>query len=116
VLNALGHQGRVKSPTYALVEPYELDQVTVFHFDLYRLGNPEELEYIGLRDYFEVPGGTRRHICLIEWPERAGRLLPEPDLRISLRAEACERVAQLDAEPPLIATLRDRFVTLKQRA
>jgi tRNA threonylcarbamoyladenosine biosynthesis protein TsaE len=74
-LRALGHTGNVKSPTFTLVEPYELNGKSTFHFDLYRIHNPEELYDIGLEEYL-APG----HICLIEWPENAGNLLPKPDL------------------------------------
>ncbi len=79
VLRGLGFDGAVKSPTFTLVEPYEFRDFAVYHFDLYRIGDPDELEYLGLGDYFR--GGS---VCLIEWPARGHPVLPASDLHIEL--------------------------------
>jgi tRNA threonylcarbamoyladenosine biosynthesis protein TsaE len=79
ILRGLGYQGPARSPTYTLVEPYEIDSRRVYHLDLYRLGDPEELDYLGLRDLLGEAA-----IWLVEWPERAAGLLPAPDLTIGI--------------------------------
>ncbi|MDG2090867.1 MAG: tRNA (adenosine(37)-N6)-threonylcarbamoyltransferase complex ATPase subunit type 1 TsaE [Gammaproteobacteria bacterium] len=78
-MHAIGYEGAVKSPTYTLVEPYDINGRNIMHFDLYRLSDPEELEFLGFRDYLD--GAT---LCLIEWPEKAKGFLPEPDLAIDI--------------------------------
>lgn len=93
LLRSLGFTGTVKSPTYTLVEPYRVNDRDVYHFDLYRLGDPEELEYLGVRDYFRKDA-----LCLIEWPEKAKGFVPDGDLIITLAYNGETRVAQIDCQ------------------
>ncbi|QXW27047.1 tRNA (adenosine(37)-N6)-threonylcarbamoyltransferase complex ATPase subunit type 1 TsaE [Acinetobacter johnsonii] len=79
-LQAMGHKGAVKSPTYTLVEPYNIQGKDIFHFDLYRLNDPYELELMGIRDYLE----TADALFLFEWPSKGGEEIPEADLIINI--------------------------------
>jgi tRNA threonylcarbamoyladenosine biosynthesis protein TsaE len=92
LLRALGHEGRVKSPTYTLVEPYELSSLHFYHFDFYRLKDPSEWAQGGFREYFNA-----HSLCAVEWPERAGALLSSPDVEIALSFEADARRARVEA-------------------
>ncbi|MDE1183128.1 tRNA (adenosine(37)-N6)-threonylcarbamoyltransferase complex ATPase subunit type 1 TsaE [Paraburkholderia sp.] len=98
-LRGLGHTGRVRSPTYTLVEPYTLErpagELAVYHFDLYRFTDPAEWADAGFREYFDSGA-----VCLVEWPQRAGRLLGVPDLVFSLDVDGDGRllVAQAYSE------------------
>ena len=91
VLRASGHKSAVKSPTYTLVEEYETPRGKFFHFDLYRVKDPEELEWIGIRDYLE-----QQSLCFIEWPELGKGYLPDPDIVITMKTEGDGRVVEID--------------------
>ena len=92
VLNALGHTGRVKSPTYTLLEPYSAGDLELRHFDLYRLNDEEEWESAGFRDEFDG-----HNVFFIEWPEKAQDLLPAADMEIDLDIAGEGRIATLRA-------------------
>jgi tRNA threonylcarbamoyladenosine biosynthesis protein TsaE len=95
-LQGLGYVGAVKSPTYSIMEPYEIKGLSYCHLDLYRLAHSEELEYLGLRDLLE-DGAT----LLVEWPERGRGELPLPDLDISIEYLPQGRILELEAETEL---------------
>jgi tRNA threonylcarbamoyladenosine biosynthesis protein TsaE len=90
LLRALGVQGRIKSPTYAVMEPYALAQGAASHFDFYRFNDPHEWVDAGFRDVFAAPG-----LKLMEWPEKAAAVLPTPDLLITLEPAAESDTARL---------------------
>jgi len=96
LLQAAGHTGRVKSPTYTLVEPYAISvqgrPLSLMHFDLYRLGSPEEFIDAGFREYLDSD-----HLCVVEWPEQARDLLPSADLDVFLSVEGAGRAVELRA-------------------
>lgn len=95
MLRALGHAGAVKSPSYALVEPYELSSLHLYHFDLYRIKDPQEWLSSGFREYFGPDAA-----CVVEWPERAGSALAPPDLEVRLDFQGEGRHAVLEARTP----------------
>jgi tRNA threonylcarbamoyladenosine biosynthesis protein TsaE len=90
LIQTLGYTGKVRSPTYTLVEPYACAAIPVFHLDLYRLTDAEELEWLGLRDLLEQPA-----LLLVEWPERGNGVLPPADLTVYIEYSGSGRVARL---------------------
>ena len=95
LLRALGYPGRVKSPTYTLVEPYTDLRLNLYHFDFYRFNDRSEWLNSGFRDYFNAES-----LCIVEWPERAGDLIAPPDLDIHLEYQGEQRRALLGAHSP----------------
>ncbi|MDH5633690.1 MAG: tRNA (adenosine(37)-N6)-threonylcarbamoyltransferase complex ATPase subunit type 1 TsaE [Gammaproteobacteria bacterium] len=95
ILKGLGHTGSAKSPTFSLVEPYELGGRAIFHFDLYRLKQPEELEFMGIRDFFD-----QASLVLVEWPEKGAGVLPPADADIILARTQDGRSITWEAHTP----------------
>lgn len=96
-LRAAGVTGAIKSPTYALVEEYEISQRKIFHFDLYRLAEPDELEWIGIDDYLNQDA-----LCFVEWAEKGAGILPPADIVISLSQKEDGRLLKIDDKNHLI--------------
>ncbi|MDR3392558.1 MAG: tRNA (adenosine(37)-N6)-threonylcarbamoyltransferase complex ATPase subunit type 1 TsaE [Sulfuriferula sp.] len=92
ILRGLGYEGKVKSPTYTLVEVYALSRINLYHFDLYRFNDALEWEEAGFREFF-----NRDSVCLVEWPEKAAELLPTPDIRLYLTPDGDGRNAVIEA-------------------
>jgi tRNA threonylcarbamoyladenosine biosynthesis protein TsaE len=95
LLRGLGYAGRVKSPTYTLVEPYVLSRLNLYHFDFYRFKDRSEWLSSGFREYFDGSAA-----CIVEWPERASGLLTDPDIAIRLEMEGDSRRASLESRTP----------------
>ncbi|WEF32783.1 tRNA (adenosine(37)-N6)-threonylcarbamoyltransferase complex ATPase subunit type 1 TsaE [Pseudoduganella chitinolytica] len=108
LLHAAGHPGHVKSPTYTLAEPYQVtidgQPVTVIHYDLYRLGSPEEFLDAGFREDFDG-----RNVCIVEWPEKAEGVLPPPDLRVILAVAGTGRDVELQGSSALGSSCLQRL-------
>jgi tRNA threonylcarbamoyladenosine biosynthesis protein TsaE len=104
-VTALGHLGKVKSPTFSLVETYDLEHAHLYHFDLYRLNDPHELEYTGMRDI----AGEADVICLIEWPERGGAELPRADIEICFRHQDESRGVETQAKSTIGQRIIDKL-------
>jgi tRNA threonylcarbamoyladenosine biosynthesis protein TsaE len=106
LLRGLGYAGTVRSPTYTLMEPYSLAHLSVYHLDLYRLADPEELEWLGIRDL-----DTGVDLLLVEWPEHGAGLLPPADLVISIEYQGAGRLLQVRSPTPqgqsMVAGLSD---------
>lgn len=96
LLRGLGYAGKVKSPTYTLVEPYVISRLNLYHFDLYRFIDPDEWDAAGFRDYFNP-----QSICLVEWPEKAGDLIPQADIDVSLLPQDNGRMLRIRANSSL---------------
>ena len=108
LMRGLGHDQAVKSPTFTVVEPYQLSGLDIYHCDLYRLSDPEELDYMGFEDYVHD-----RSICLVEWPDKGRGVLSPPDVVLSMAAEEGEqRVLDVMARTAAGEELLDQFAVL----
>jgi tRNA threonylcarbamoyladenosine biosynthesis protein TsaE len=103
VLRGLGHVGKVKSPTFTLLELYEVSSLYLYHFDFYRFTDSGEWEDAGFRDYFDA-----KSVCMVEWPEKVGDLLPSPDVEIRLCVEGNGRRITVSARTEAGSQCLDR--------
>jgi tRNA threonylcarbamoyladenosine biosynthesis protein TsaE len=110
-LQRLGYPGKVKSPTYTLVEPYEIGAQKIFHFDLYRIQDPHELEFIGLADYFSLNA-----LCLVEWPQNGLQALPIADVSCYIMSYSTGRQIRLEASTPHGQNILERLDRHKPHA
>lgn len=104
IVRAFGHSGNVKSPTYTLVEEYNLPPYSLYHFDLYRLSDPEELEFMGIRDYFRP-----QTLCLIEWASRGMGMIPDADIIIHIDYADVGRTVRFEPKTPLGTQILQNF-------
>ena len=104
VLHGLGYTGKVKSPTYTLVEPYVVSELHLYHFDLYRFNDVEEWGASGFREYFNPAS-----VCFVEWPEKAGELMPQPDMEICLGLQGAGRSLEIKAHSAQGKTCLERL-------
>ena len=103
-MRGYGIEGAIKSPTYTLVEPYELAQCQLYHFDLYRLASPDEVDFLGIDDYF-----NDHSVCLVEWPDKGGLRLPGPDLVLTLSSAGTGRELHCRSETTKGAMIYQRL-------
>ena len=106
ILRGLGHAGKVKSPSFALVEPYTFSRLYLYHFDFYRFTDPRELGDAGFREYFNPDS-----VCLVEWPENAAGMLPPADIRVALTVTGSGRQLEIDADTEAGRRCLKRFET-----
>ena len=109
VLAAFDYSGKVKSPTYTLVEPYEVGDKQIYHFDLYRLGDPEELEFIGIRDYFDS-----NSIALIEWWQKGSGYIPSPNFTVSLNSMNQGRKLEIKTNSSIELKIIEQMYEMKE--
>ncbi|MDO5651847.1 MAG: tRNA (adenosine(37)-N6)-threonylcarbamoyltransferase complex ATPase subunit type 1 TsaE [Moraxella sp.] len=104
-LQALGHTGAVKSPTYTLVEPYKVGDKPIYHADLYRLNDPEELDFIGFFEYFDEVNA----LVIIEWASRAESLLPPADILLDIQKQGETRLVEIQSRHMDLSGLHDSY-------